>query len=143
MMTTGVRAGAWCAVVTLALAAGGCSFVDSSQSISKSISSPFESSSKSSSPEDELANGIRDFTYAHVRSGGSAADLKARVGELAEKGGVSDWENSSRVWEAVGAGIRKSGYNETELSAYVGNLAPSSDQYKWIQQGYKAYKPAD
>jgi len=127
-------------VIALAFLVGGCSFVKSSESISKSISSPSVSISKSSGSEDKYTAEVRDFTAAHVRSGGTAVDLKARVGELAEKEGISDWERSSRTWEAIGAGLAKAGYNKVELDAYVGNLALDVDQHKWLLKGYDSYK---
>ena len=128
-------------VIALAFVVGGCSFSKSSESISKSISSPSVSISKSSNSEDKYAGEVRDFTAAHVRSGGTAADLKTRVGELAEKEGVSDWERDDRTWQAIGAGLAKAGYSKVELDAYVANLAPDADQHKWLQKGYNSYKP--
>lgn len=128
-------------VIAFAFVVGGCSFSKSSESISKSISSPSASSSKSSNRDDKYADEIRDFTAAHVRSGGTAADLEARVGELAEKEGISDWERNDLTWEAIGAGLAKAGYNKVELDAYVANLAPDADQQKWLEKGYKSYKP--
>ena len=128
-------------VAAAALVVAGCSFSDSSKSISESISSPIVSISGSSSPEDDYEEEVRDFTASHVRSGGSAADLRARIADLSEKDGVSDWESDAGTWKAIGAGIAKAGYNATERDAFVMNLAPNGKQHTWIFKGYGDYAP--
>lgn len=62
-------------LATLAALLVGCSLSESSVSISKSISSPFASSSRSSSPEAAYAEDVRDYTAAYLNSGGRADEL--------------------------------------------------------------------
>jgi hypothetical protein len=131
------------AVFVLVTSALGCSFVESSKSSSKIISSPFKSSSNSSSPEDDYKNDVRDFTAAFLRSGGDASRLKQEVATVAEKHGVSDWEDNSSTFEGLGEGLRKAGLSGAELDAYKRNLASNEEQAGWMQDGYESYEPKD
>lgn len=125
------------ALIALVLTlSAGCSLSDSSVSISKSVSSPFASSSRSSSPEDEYRADVRDFTAAHVQSGGTAEELRRRIGELAAEHGVSDWESNSDTLNAVGEGLAKAGYRQVQVDAFKTNLASTSEQAEWLQKGY-------
>ena len=114
----------------------GCSFSYSSKSISKSVSSPFKSSSKSSSPEDAHAADVRDFTAAHVQSGGDVDGLRREIGTLAEKHGVTDWENNESTLNGIGAGLAKAGRRQVEVDAFKNNLTTTPEQGTWLQAGY-------
>ena len=129
------------AAAMLALTTTACSFSDSSKSISKSISSPSVSLSNSSSPKKKYIAEVQDFTAAFIRSGGSAANLRDRIGDMAKKAGGSDWTADGDTWRAIGAGIAKAGYNATERDAFLMNLEPNAAQHKWIFKGYGSYKP--
>jgi hypothetical protein len=48
----------------------------SSKASSKIVSSPFVSSSKSSSPETAYREDVRDYTAAHLQSGGTVDELR-------------------------------------------------------------------
>ncbi len=112
------------------------SFSDSSKSISKIVSSPITSSSRSSSPEAAYRNDVRDFTAAHVQSGGDAAGLIREIGGLAKQHGISDWESNKSTFQAVGEGLAKAGYRQLQVDAFKKNLATTPDQEKWLQDGY-------
>ena len=120
----------------LGLAAGCGSISASSESISKSISSPSTSLSASSSPEDSYKHEVRDFTAAHVQQGGTADVLLREVGKIAQRHGVSNWENSEATYRAIGAGLAKVEKNQAEVDAYKANLTQTSTQAQWLQKGY-------
>ena len=111
----------------------GCSSISAS---SKSISSPFVSSSKSSSPEAAYREDVSDYTAAHLQSAGSPDELRRQIGKLAEQHGITDWENNQSTFRAVGQGLAKAGYRQVQVDAFKNNLAKTPDQVKWIQEGY-------
>ena len=101
-------------IVLATLAAAGCSFSDSSKSISNSISSPFKSSSESSNGDSEPAPSayLRDVeasSFAHAGSGGEPQGLLREIGRVALAHGISDWESVSATYLAIGAGLRRAG----------------------------------
>jgi len=101
-------------------------------SISKSISSPFESSSassasssRSSSPERGLAyrEDVRDYTQAYVKSGGDFASFSRGLGSIAQKHGVSNWEADMDTYVGIGAGLKQAGATQSQLEVWKTNLA--------------------
>ena len=126
--------------VWLAVAAGGCSFSESSKSSSKSSSSPFTSSSRSSGSEDEYKADVRDFTAAYFRSNGRPEDLRRKIADLAEKHGVSDWQQHESTYRGVGEGLAKAGVRQVEVDAVKTSLADNEQQARWIQEGYDSEK---
>jgi len=114
----------------------GCSLSDSSVSISKSISSPIASVSRSSSPEDAYANDVRDFTAAYMKSGGRPEELRREISALAQKHGISDWEQNKATFRGVGAGLAKAGARQVEVDAFKQNLTTTDEQAKWMQEAY-------
>jgi hypothetical protein len=125
-----------------AIAATGCSFSYSSKSISKIVSSPFKSSSKSSrssgssSPEQAYEADVSDYTAAYMKSGGDASKFKAGISNVAEKRGITDWENDSHTYEGIGEGMKRAGVNQPTLDGYKSSLATTDEQRGWIQDGY-------
>ncbi len=127
----------------LILAFVGCSFVDSSESISDSSGKSSEGIShsiSSSSPEDSKSayrNDIRDYTSAYVKSGGQIDYFWRDVGTIAEKHGISNWEADNTTYVGIGEGLAKANVNSTELSVYKQHLT-GFDQKKMqdIQKGY-------
>ena len=127
----------------LATYTAGCSFSASSKgssnssgSISDIISSPSKSSSGSSSPEDQYTEEVKDFTASYVKSGGSTSALEQEVGKIAEKRGISDWENNEATYVGIGKGLHKAGLNQAEVDGYKASLAANAQQAEWIQDGY-------
>ncbi len=134
-------------VVMLATYTAGCSFSASSKGSSKSsgsisdiVSSPFTSSSGSSSPENQYREEVKDFTASYIKSGGSAANLEQEVGKIAEKRGISDWEDNEATYVGIGKGLHKAGLNQAELDGYKASLADNEQQAEWIQDGYDESK---
>ena len=134
-------------VTVLAMYVAGCSFSASSKgssnssgSISDIVSSPFASSSGSSSPEDQYREEVKDFTASYLKSGGDASKLEQEVGKIAEKRGISDWENDEATYVGIGKGLHKAGLNQAELDGYKASLADTEQQAEWIQDGYDERK---
>ena len=134
----------WISMVVLsALVATGCSFSDSAMSIAESISSPATLASRSSDGDDsgeEFETDVREFTAAHIRSGGEATDLGIAVSELAAERGVSDWERNRSAAMAVGAGLAEAGCNESEFQEFAANFVSGDEQDQWLREGYASFK---
>lgn len=126
----------------------GC--LSSSESSSKSISSPFEwssassaSSSRSSSRgRESYRDDVRDYTAAYVQSGGDYTTFTRGLSNVAAKHGVSDWESDDDTYEGIGAGLRKANQTPEQLSVWKQNLT-NGDPHKSaaMQDGYDSYKP--
>ncbi|HUK37218.1 MAG TPA: putative lipoprotein [Vicinamibacterales bacterium] len=116
-----------------------CSFSESSQSISTSVSSPFASSSSSSPGAAERAyeDDVRDYTAASVTSGNDLRGFQADLGKLATKHGITNWEENLATYVAIGEGLAKAKVSDAQLAAYKRNLG-GSDPKKMdaIQNGY-------
>ena len=123
----------------LAMVVSGCSLSYSSKSISDIISSPIKSSSKSSgssSPEQAYQVDVADYTAAYIKSGGDTSKLKAGISGVAEKRGITDWENNKGTYEGLGEGLKRAGVNQPTLDGYKSTLATTDEQRSWIQEGY-------
>ena len=99
-------------IALAALTAAACSFSDSSQSISNSVSSPFESSSKSSDGDGAPTAYLRDveaLSFAFAGAGAEPEGLLRELGRVALEHGISDWESVPATYLAIGAGLRRAG----------------------------------
>lgn len=126
-----VRIGA--VVLSLALPLAACSSVSKSSEL---LSSPITSLSKSSSPEAAYREDVRDFTAAHIQSGGSADQLKREIGSLAARHGISDWERNESTYRAIGEGLAQAGYRQLQVDAFKKNITDTPEQAEWLQDGY-------
>lgn len=132
------------AALAAALTLAACSFVDSSESISKSIASPFQSSSSSSPEESETAyrNDVRDYTYAFARQ--SRTDRVAVLDgmpQIAKRYGISNWQADRTTWVGIGQGLAKAKVSPTELENYKQSLAADDSSHRAdIQSGYSDYR---
>jgi hypothetical protein len=125
-------------VLALAVSAAGCgSFSASSESSSAIVSSPFTSSSNSSSPENAYREEVADFTGSYLKSGGDMTKLDQQIGAIAEKRGISDWENNQSTYVGIGRGLRAAGVNEAQFNGYKTNLAKNEQQGTWLQDGFE------
>ena len=122
----------------LVLIAAGCSFSESSKSISNIVSSPIKSSSDSSKPRQAYKDDVADYTATYIKSGGDTTKLKDGISRIAEKRGLTDWENDSATYQGLGQGFKRAGLKQVEVDAYKHTLADSDEQASWIQQGYDA-----
>ncbi len=126
-------------MMLLLATAAGCSFSDSSASISKSISSPFESSSASSPGGIEAyRNDVADYTYAHVISSNQFDTFWKGIANVAERHGVTNWEAEDATYVGIGQGIRRAKLSETQLDVIAKNLSGGdTKKIKLIEQGYE------
>ena len=128
-------------IAVMALSAG-CSLSASSKSSSDSSSASSESSSKSSSPESKESayrDDVRDYTEAYVKSGGQFDAFQKRVGELAKKHDITNWEDSMATYEGVGAGLGRARVNQVQVDAYKQNLGQGDPKkMEAIQKAYDA-----
>jgi len=111
--------------LTVSAAAGlllgglGCSFSDSSKSISDSINNSSESSSSSSKDgKSAFADDVVEYTQAYVKAGARAESFLGGIGELARKRGISDWESGDATWLSIGRGLGMTKATNAELAAY-------------------------
>ena len=126
------------ALAVSVVAVSACSFSDSSESISKSVSSPFKSSSDSSGDSQAAyQEDVRDYTAAYVRSGGQFDAFERKIGSVAAQHGITDWELNQGTYLAIGQGLRKGGLKPIELAAWKSNLARDDlSRAELIQKGY-------
>lgn len=128
--------------VVLSLAAvTGCSFSNSSGSISDSISSPSTSISESSSggdsggqdsqpaPAPETAEDtaryrqdVSQLTLTYLKTGGDLDALRSAVTDLARARGITDWEADSETAQAIGLGAGNAGLQEAEFNVFSKQL---------------------
>ena len=111
--------------------------------ISASTSAVLDSSlASSASPSREVRaaayhDDIRDLTASHVATGGSFQAFQRQLGDLARKHGISDWEEETATYTAIGHGLAKAGADGAALDAYTRELAvPDSDGARAIRAAY-------
>jgi hypothetical protein len=130
------------AVILLALQA--CSISKSSSDSSESSSDSSASSSASSSPpskESLYRDDVRDYTAAYVKSGGQIADFNAKVSQLAQARGITNWEENMATYEGIGQGLAKAGVSGVAYDTYVTNLSRGDpNKAAAIRKGYQSVK---
>lgn len=132
-----------CALGAWLLTAVGCSISYSSESLSKSVSSPFTSSSSSSGEEEDPAyqEEVANFTAGFAGSGGDATTFRRGVASIAERRGINDWEDDDQTCRAIGKGLQKAGLSKSRAEAMAGDLL--SGRAKRVEIVMKGYKAAD
>ncbi len=124
-----------------------CSFSDSSKSssdssgsLSDSASSPFLWSSRSSeSKQESFDREVADYTAEFAKSSqGDLQGFRAKIGKIAEKQGMTNWEEDKTTYVAIGKGLRKAGLGRPQYEAFKTSLG---DSQAWkmdaIQEGYR------
>jgi hypothetical protein len=115
------------ALVLPALGCGPMSRASASFGSLMSLSASFKSSARSSGGGgNRLAiyrDDVRAATVAAVDSGAGADDLLRRIGSVAERNGVSDWEASDDTYRAVGEGLRLAGLDARAAETFAKELA--------------------
>ncbi len=136
--------------ITALISAGllsACSFSDSSKSssessgsVSESASSPFRSSSRSlESKQQSFDREVADYTAEFAKSSrGDIQSFRAKIGKLAEKNGIVNWEEDRATYVAIGKGLRKAGLTQPQYEAFKGSLG-NSEAWKMdaIREGYR------
>lgn len=122
--------------------AAGCSISNSSESISKSISSPFKwssASSDSSSPDDdgdkddgkkdeksksatEYGVDVSHLAATYAQNGGEIGALRSAVSKLALERGITNWEVDPLTRESIGRGVREGGMTEDQFTSFSKEL---------------------
>jgi hypothetical protein len=137
------RAALACAVGAWLLAPVGCSISHSSESLSKSVSSPFQSSSSSSGAEEDPAyqDEVAHFTAGFAGAGGDANTFRRGVASIAERRGITDWEDDDQTCRAIGRGLRKAGLSKGRAEAMAGDLL--SGRANRVEVAMKGFRAAD
>jgi len=145
--------------ILMALAATtGCSFSDSSGSISDSISSPSKSISESSSGDDSsddkpapetpqdtasYRQDVSQLTVTYIKSGGDIGAFRTAVGNLAEARGITNWEADPDTAQAVGVGAGTAGLQEAAFDDFSKNLVGDDlTKLNELRKGYQRTSPA-
>lgn len=134
---------ALCAVAALVLA-GGCSISDSISKSSGSFSDSSGSSSDSSGSSSGSSSGpsrytrdVRDYTEQFVLSGGEFSNFRPRLAEIAEKRGVTNWEQDQDTYEGIGRGLKRARVSGDRLKQLENELAgPNPKSIEWMRKGY-------
>jgi hypothetical protein len=126
----------------LALAAlPACSISHSVESLSNSVSSPFESSSASSGGEEDPAyqEEVSGFAAGFAASGGDATAFRRGVASIAERRGIHDWEDDDPTCRAIGAGLQRARLGESRAEGLAGELlAGRPERVKVVMKGFEA-----
>lgn len=112
----------------LLVTTAGCSISTSFQTISDSISSPFESSSGSSGESTAYREDVSDFTVAYVGRGGDLDAYRLGLTELAKEHGISNWEEDAFTCGSIGLGLHRADFDEVELQRFASNLFGTDDE---------------
>lgn len=132
------------AVFTASLLSG-CSFSKSSESSSESsksifnlASSPLSSSSESlKTKEEKYEQDVADYTAEYVvSSSGELESFKDRLGKLAERHGITNWESDHNTYVGIGRGLRKAKLGKPQISAFTESLSGNDPmKRKAIEEG--------
>jgi hypothetical protein len=113
---------------------------DSSESISKSSSSPFTSSSDSSrTPREKYQRDLSDYAKEYALSSSTTpAAFRSKVGQIAQKYGILNWEDDNDSYIAIGQGFRKAKLSRTQYDVFKTSLLEGRpDKAVYLDQGYK------
>ncbi len=103
----------------------GCSFSDSSETLSHSISSPFDwssSSSDSSAGDSAYRQDVSDYTIAFTWQGGDLDALRQGLGQLAEHRGITNWEADPFTCASIGLGLQHAQLDLTAAERFGADL---------------------
>jgi hypothetical protein len=103
----------------------GCSISNSSETISNSISSPFQWSSDSSgSLGDDSAyrQDVGDYTVAFAEAGGDLSGFREGLGRLALRHGITNWEEDAYTCASIGLGLQRVGLDEQAAARFGEDL---------------------
>jgi hypothetical protein len=130
------------AVMGSLLTLQGCSFSESSDSSSTSSESSISiaSSTSSSQANKKYSREVSDYTMAYVKSSVANADYNSfakGISDIADKAGISNWEQKSSTYVAIGQGLRRAGATGVAYDTYKSNFARNNTaNMNSIQQGY-------
>jgi hypothetical protein len=121
------------------ISASSKSSADSSGSLSKSASSPSNSSGGSKDQQSQYSKDVSAYTAEFaVSKNANFDDYRLRISKLAEKHGITAWQDDKTTYLAIGQGLRKAGVNSDQLEIFNTSLGGSEAwKLKTIQEGYK------
>lgn len=129
-------------VITFSLLITGCSFSHSSESISDLTSSIVSSPSSLSGEDKKYVNDVSDYTAAYVKSTSAETDYNSflkGLSDIATKKGISNWDQESMTYFAIGKGLKKAGVEGITYETYKKNFSNSDEEkMKNIQKGYES-----
>jgi hypothetical protein len=132
------------AFLAIALLGFGCSLSQSSDSLSNSISSPFESSSSFSDGEKSAyRRDVEAYTLAFVESSTDIgemelAEFQRGIGHLAVESGITHWEADALTCASIGSGLGKAGMNLEQAAAFGRQLfANNGDALDAVTNGHR------
>ncbi|MCQ8105453.1 putative lipoprotein [Methylomonas sp. SURF-2] len=137
------------ALPCLLLALNACSFSHSSESSSDSLGSVSDlasspSSISSSKNSKKYQADVLDYTYAYVKSSSDASDyndFQKGLAEIAERHGISDWEDDPLTYRAMGKALKKARIDGVGYETFKKNFADGdSEKMRLIQEGYDNQK---
>lgn len=127
-------------IITGLLVIAGCSISDSSKSSSDSFESIFSSPSSSSQTNKQYQQDVSDFTMAYVKSTVANADYNSfakGISDIASKRGITNWEQESSTYVAIGKGLKRSGSTGVAYETYKKNFTHGNvNNMQSIQEGY-------
>lgn len=84
---------------------------------------------------------MREYTAAFVRTSGQFDAFRRGVGEIAQKRGITNWEENLLTYEAVGEGLGDAKVSDVQLRAYMdGAAGRDAAKRAAVQKGYDARK---
>ncbi len=117
----------------------GCSISASSKSSSTSSES-LGSSGSNSKTSKKYSQEVSDYTTAYVKSSSTNADYNSfakGISDIATKAGISNWEQDSSTYVAIGQGLKHAGATGVAYDTYKSNFAhDDASKMKSIQEGY-------
>ncbi len=134
------------------LLVAGCSFYDSSRSSSESSGSSSASSASSSGSSassgssgarrDSYINDVAGYTEAYAKSGGQYDGFTRGVSDIAQKHGVTDWENDPDTYTGIGAGLKRASTPPAQFEVWKQNVTGGdATKAAAMQKGYDSAKP--
>jgi hypothetical protein len=82
---------------------------------------------------------VRDQTAQWLLAGDDPATRERDLAKIAQKRGISDWEQDEQTYLGIGRGLKKAGVSGKRYESLVAQLkGPNPDSAKWIQAGYDA-----
>jgi hypothetical protein len=112
----------------------------SSESISDLASSP---SSLVPTSKDKKQEGyekdIRDYTAEYAKSADANLDaFRVKLGKIAAKYGVTQWDQDKSTYVAIGKGLRKAGLSKPQFDAFKASLGDSQPwKMQAIEEGFQ------
>ncbi len=127
-------------VVLTMLTGSGCSFSNSSETLSDSISSPFELSSDSSDSDagaSAYRQDVSDYTVAFALEGGNLDAFRSDVRLLAERNGISNWEEDAFTCASIGLGLRLAQLDSAAARSFGQELLGGNERgLRFLRSGY-------